>query len=272
MCPRIHFALVALLGVLVLRCANGYQQFYTDLMRGQSIALSKYLIANFEQPQVFRGTDPDVDAVAMAENGYWLIGYSNFNGPISSQNDPAAQARAVHAAVVLVYGKFSHSVAGSIPYTVYTPGTVVTTNSNGSIYDSTGGSANYSGTTYTYLPGYSTTYQSPYRIDRYDQAASFWVKTKRQRLGIIQRDLTEEQRQRYQRNRGIVAFAVVKGSPAFMADILRGDVVIRIGSDDVIDAATYIPLIDKYQGQDVDVVWLRAGEQHSKIIHINQAE
>jgi hypothetical protein len=266
---RYWVASIALL--LLLGCANGYQQFYTDLLKGQPITSSRYLIPSYGQPEVYRGTDPDTDSVAMLENGYSLIGYSSFNGAVSPQNNPTAQAKTVHAAVVLVYGRFSNTVTGSIPYTVYTPGKVVTTTSNGSIYDPSG-VTNYSGTSTTYLPGSSTTYQNEYRVDRYDQSASFWVRSKPSRLGIIQRDLTPDERQRYQRNRGAVAIAIIKSSPAFMADLLRGDVLLRLGDDDVIDAASYTHLLDKYEGRDTEIVFLRNGEQHTKVVHLNRTE
>lgn len=264
--------LARLLAVLLLvGCANGYQQFYTDLLKGQPISASRYLIQSYGQPEVYRGTNPDTDNVAMLENGYSLIGYSSFNGAVSPQNNPTAQAKTVHAAVVLVYGRFTNTVTGSIPYTVYTPGKVVTTTSNGVIYDPSG-VTNYSGTSYTHLPGSSTTYQNEYHVDRYDQSASFWVWSKPSRLGIIQRDLTPDERQRYQRNRGVVALAIVKSSPAFMADLLRGDVLLRLGDDDVIDVASYMRLLDKYEGSDTQIVFLRNGEQHSKVVHLNRME
>jgi len=157
---RSYFIPASVAALFLLHCANAYQQFYTDLLKGQPISSFKYLVPNDGQPQIYRGSEPESDAIAMLENGYVLVGYSSFNGPINAQNDAASQARTVHAAVALVYGKFSHTVTGSIPYTVYTPGQIVTTNSNGTIYDPSG-VATYTGTSSTYLPGTSTTYQTP---------------------------------------------------------------------------------------------------------------
>jgi C-terminal processing protease CtpA/Prc len=122
------------------------------------------------------------------------------------------------------------------------------------------------------LPGTSITYQSEYHFDRFDQAASFWVKKKPPRLGIVFRDLTQEEKQRNQRNRGAVVFAIVKGSPAFLADVLRGDLVTALGNDDVIDQSSYTQLLDKYSDQDVELHFFRNGRQYSKLLHVNRVQ
>jgi serine protease Do len=246
---------------------NGHQQFYTDLLKGKAPSETSHLIFHVGNPEVYSSSDPETDGLAMFENGFELIGYSNFNGAMSSANDPAAQARLVRAAVVLVHGKFSHSVTGSMPYTVFTPGKTVTTTSQGTVYG-TGGSATYSGSTSTYVPGTTSTHQRSYQIDRYDQSASFWVKTKPPRLGILPRELTPEERNLYQRNRGLVVRGVMKESPAFFADFLRGDVILRIGDDDVYDRSTYFSALDKYQGREVVITYLRAGREENKTLRM----
>jgi len=48
--------------------------------------------------------------------------------------------------------------------------------------------------------------------------------------------------------------------------------VIHLGNDDVIDASTYIPLIDKYEGQNVEIIFLRNGQQFTKNVHINRTQ
>lgn len=247
--------------------ANGHQQFYTDLLKGRTAAETSHLIFHAGDPEVYSSSDPQNDGLAMFENGFELIGYSSFNGPMDTANDPKAHGRFVRAAVVLVHGQFSHSVTGSMPYTVYTPGKTITTTGQGTVYGS-GGSASYSGSTSTYVPGTSTTYQRPYQIDRYEQSASFWVRTKPPRLGVLPRDLTPEERSLYQRNRGVVARGIVKGSPAFLADLLRGDVIIRIGEDDVSDGPTFYATLDKYEGREVRITYLRAGREETKTLRI----
>jgi hypothetical protein len=263
----------ALLGVLalpLLSCSNAYQEYYTDLLKGKPVSSVSHLIPNNGLVELYRGTTPDEDNAAMFENGYVLIGYSSFNGPLNSQNDPLAVARKVRAHVVVVYGTYTNTVAGSIPYTVRSPGTYVTTNSTGTIYG-TAGSATYTGTTQTYVPGTSTTHQIPYSIDRYDQTASFWVKAKPPRFGVAWRELTPDERARLQRNRGVVVMAVVKGSAAFMADIMRGDILIRFGPDDVIDGQSAYGLLDKYEGQDVEVTLWRSDTEIRKVLRIRPA-
>ncbi len=263
-----HSVVVLTTTLLLAACAaNGHHQFYTNLLTGQSIESFPNLVPYMGNPEVYRSDDPPNDGLAMLENGFELIGYSHFDGPL---NDPVPQARLVHAAVVLVYGKFSHSIAGTIPYTVTTPGTYITSTSEGSIYG-TDGLSTYSGTTSTYVPGTSSRYETTYQIDRYEQSASFWVKTRPDRLGIVTRDLNPAERQRYQRNRGVLARAIIKNSPAFLADLLRGDVIVRIGDDDVIDVSSYRQLLGRYQGREVSITYRRAGTEVTKTVKLNSA-
>src|SRR4051812_16781310 len=82
-----------------------------------------------------------------------IIGYSQFTGPLSIANDPADQARAVGAAVVVVYGEHSHTESGLIPYQVNNPDVVSTTSTRADARSSDGMSTSYTGTSSTRTSG-----------------------------------------------------------------------------------------------------------------------
>jgi len=87
-----------------------------------------------------------------------------------------------------------------------------------------GGYASYSGTAYTTTYGSKTTY-IPYTVHRSDYLATYWIKMKPPIFGTHIKDLTPEIRQQIGSNKGMLVYAVIKGSPAFEADILKGDVL-----------------------------------------------
>ena len=89
------------------------------------------------------------------------------------------------------------------------------------------------------VPGGSTTYQVPYSVNRSDYLATYWIKRKPPILGILVTDLPDAVRQKLQTNRGVLVLTVMKGSPAFFADVLKGDVLISIDNDDTPDARSF---------------------------------
>lgn len=210
-------------------CANPYSQFYTNFTGGKNILDDPTFIIPTDKPKLFAGTNIESDKKRMLEDNYWQLGYSSFNAGEVNQNVALQQAVKIHADTVIAYSTYTNTVLGSMPMTV--PNTQTSYHS-GSIYGSGGGFANYSGSSTTY--GTQTTYM-PYSIRRYDYYASFWIKCKPPRLGIIFDDLADELRQKVETNKGAYIFAVVKDSSAFNSDLLAGDVIRRVNGIEVID-------------------------------------
>jgi S1-C subfamily serine protease len=69
-----------------------------------------------------------------------------------------------------------------------------------------------------------------------------------------------------ERNTGVVATGTVKGSPAFKANILPGDVILKIGGEDVIDSGGFRQQLAKFAGQTVDIDLIRG--DHPKTIRV----
>jgi hypothetical protein len=113
----------------------------------------------------------------MLEAGYLLIGVSSFNaGEDVSENGALEQAKRIHADTVIIYRHYTNTLSGMMPLTV--PNTQTgTAYHSGTIYDSGGGSAYYSGSSQITTYGTSTTYV-PYNVARYDYFATYWVRLK----------------------------------------------------------------------------------------------
>jgi len=263
---RTPLALLVALLIGATGCVSGFKQFYVDQL-GPNRSRAE---VHAGEPEVYSGRDPDQDFVAMVESGYILTGYSSFNGPSASLAQARAQARAVRAAIVLLYSKYTNTVSGVTPLVLNNPDKTVTTQSHGTVYGS-GGSASYTGTSTTTVPGGYSVYNIPYSIARYDQMATFWVRGKPPVLGVYVRDLTPEERAQLQRNRGVVVIAVIKKSPAFRADVLHNDVLLRIGSDDLEDVSGFMAIVPRYASKEVDLILLRSGETRTVRVRLNTA-
>lgn len=243
-------------------CANGYSQFYTP-----APAASLAQLDRFEGvPTVIESTgDLEGDIGAMFTRGYGALGFSNFNGPTESVAGAVAQGKSVGAQYVVVSRQFARTVQGSIPMTTFAPQTTYT---NGTVNAfGPGGSAtgNYSGTSTTYTQ--QTTY-IPFTIDRYDQKALYFGPIARKGVGILVSEIDPRNAQRLGTQKGVIVRAVRRGSPAFNADILPGDVLMDVAGQTVFDQEMAFARLRAAYGTDVVVTILRAGQQLQKTLSL----
>jgi S1-C subfamily serine protease len=76
-------------------------------------------------------------------------------------------------------------------------------------------------------------------------------------LGALYGPLPDDLRAKLQRNTGLVVKSVVSGSPAFNANVLRGDIILKISGEDVIDFPSFQKQIERMAGQTVSLDILR---------------
>jgi hypothetical protein len=231
-------------------CTNPYSKYYQDFTGGKDILDDSRYIISTGEPKLKQGSDPNIDTKNMREDGYLLIGLSCFNAGSVSQDAAIEQAKKVHAEIVIVYNKYTHTLSGYTP--VMSP-----TYHSGTISGSGGGFANYSGSSYT-------TNYVPYNVARYVYFATYWVKGKPPRLGIFFNDLTDELRHKIGSNKGVYIIVVVKGSPAFNNDLLTGDVIRRVNGVEVIDSKQLQNWLSENNHSELELEIFRNGETITK--------
>ena len=253
--------------LLIQGCTGAAGHFYRDQTGGVDVTADPTIAVSYEKPELRHGNNPEEDALRMLEDGYAMIGYSSYNAANVDENAMLSQAKKVHAAVVLEYSQYTNTVSGSLPLTRPDNQTSYT-----SLYGSSYGSrgyATYSGTAQTTTYGTRTTYV-PFSINRYDVLATYWVRLAPQPFGVHARELDPETRQKIGSNKGLIVIAVIKGSPAFRADVLPGDVLRGIGDTELYDINSMQEAASSYAGQKVRVDLLRNGTQISKEIRLGQ--
>ena len=261
--------LIIFIGLFLLGCANPYKKYYFDLTGGIDITKEPKIIplAEGEEPKIMRGNDVDKDPQIMLEQGYIPIGYSYFNAARAGESGLIAQAKEKHASVVLVYSKYTHTVSGWSPLIL--PDTKTSyTSLSGSSFSSGGGTTNLFGTAQTTTYG-TQVISVPYNANRYDFAAVYFVKKKPGVLGVYPKELTPELRQKIGSNKGILVFAVRKDSPAFRADILAGDIIKKIGDQEITDLMSTEVAAKKYAGHKVSILIIRSGKEITKEVQLN---
>jgi hypothetical protein len=269
--------LVILLVLCLSGCANGFARYYTPAANAEKIATSPYVEKAPAQPKLYSHSgDLQGDYKNMLENGFLLIGTSAFYGPANkvSASQAIDEAKRVGAAVVLVRSSYKDTLSGVVPFTVPNPTQYATVNTTGTVnsYGSGGyATGNYNSSSTVAIPGGYSTYNIPYNISRNDFFASYWVQqdVQKMRLGIRYIPLPDEARQRLQRNTGILVPIVVRGTPAFQANILEGDVILKINGADVIDPQGFDQQLTQLAGQPVELAILRGAESMVIKVRLN---
>lgn len=246
-------------------CVTPFSQTYYDNTGGADITTDPSVILSHEEPKLFRGTDEEEDSLRMLENGFVLLGYSAFDGGNADENGTIVQAKKVHASVVMLYSRNTVTVSSAVPVTL--PDTQTSTTMLAASAYGSGGDATYSGTANITNYASRTTF-IPYIFHRADYLATYWVKIKPPRLGVQITDLTSEIQQEIKSDKGMLITAVVRDSPAFNADILRGDVLKKIGNVEIYDSEITHQAVQQYSGQKVPVFLIRDRKEITKEVQL----
>lgn len=109
------------------------------------------------------------------------------------------------------------------------------------------------------MPGAMAT---PMSFQRYKQTAVFLSKLRPEKLGIGVQSLplSAEQAQALGTNKGIYVDLVVRGSAAFEADLLPGDIILKVAGQDFSTPEKANRVKTDYAGQTVAVEIVRGGE------------
>jgi predicted metalloprotease with PDZ domain len=106
---------------------------------------------------------------------------------------------------------------------------------------------------------FQTTYV-PVNTDYFDYSASFWAKAKPSPIGVLVDDLTDQLRKEYQTNKGVVVEVVVRGTPAFNADVLKGDILVSLAGEEIQGEDQFFDVVSRHTGETVDLNLIRDGQ------------
>lgn len=216
-------------------CSNGFSKYY----QGENLIENKNEASNYEMTEDVKSaplpnSPLELTILRAFADGYYAIGGSYWHGPKEEGRDEAiSQAKKVGASLVLWSDEYTYTSQGVSAIPIYTPGTTSTTMYSGLFTGSLSGI--YYGSSTTYNPGsFSTTYV-PYSENIYEYRALFFAKLKKDdsKLYIIPIEVPNIIKSKIGMNKGIFVASVMKGSVPYRADILVGDVILSINSQDI---------------------------------------
>lgn len=216
--------LLSLLSLFLLcSCMSGYQKFYVSNNNIFEGADIEYLEQS-EEPQLYVTNNLDEDVYDILSKHYAIIGTSNFEGPRNNINLAKDQAKKIGAKIVLVQESYNRTINN------------IYSNSYGITSDYT---------------------------DRYNYSVLYFAKLKNDMSsgGFQYDNLTERERTIYNTNTGCIITLVYKDTPAFYANLIRGDIILKIDDKDILNQESILSIMkDKKYNNELNITFLRNGK------------
>jgi S1-C subfamily serine protease len=222
----------SLMAVVAFFCAvPALAEPFEEFLQQPDATVRDRVIPYRSTPQILTSSNLDADVVRFVENGYAVLGFSSFIGAHQRLERAQRQGRRLRAEVVIYSSTYIDTESrGSVimPHPFGIPGAVVT----------------------------------PMEFSRYDQTAVYLARLRPEQIGFGfgMSPLTPGQALTLGSGRGFVVAHVVRGSPAFDAGIIRGDIVLTIAGRDVSTPERLLEVRRDLAGQTADVEILRGGE------------
>ncbi|HBD67956.1 MAG TPA: hypothetical protein DC014_01625 [Treponema sp.] len=193
----------------------------------------------------------ELDRLDLESRGYRLIGQSHFTHTEYSASYLASQVRELAMQKGAVYALYGGLFREEKVYTEYDEVRVLV-----------------SPKTDTSPAVYNTIYRPRQRVETYyDYYAYLYVPLSSDELaatkiGVAFEDLSTAQRMALRRNTGAYVRVVYVNGPAFAANLVMGDIIIRLNGVDIVSSSDLQRLLDGLvRGQSVQVTVLRDGRE-----------
>lgn len=239
---RLQWLLMASLMIFLQSAAaedNPYTVHYQSQNQGNLHSLQPG-----PEPQLFSGKRREDDNIMMLENGYDLMGFSEFEAGDIAPAQAIAQGRNIKADTILVYVKKAGNATAASKMEV--------------IKEAIKKGQSLTEKDVTVEPG------------KYRYYASYWAKLPPPVLGVhviklLARKSGQESPADNQpvAQEGVRVIAVIHGSAAEKGGILRGDQLLSINQEKVNDAATLSGLVRRFKGNTVTIGIERQNEPMS---------
>ncbi|MGA2555030.1 MAG: PDZ domain-containing protein [Verrucomicrobiota bacterium] len=263
-----------------LQLPNGFAKFYQDETQNMRPEIRQRLLPASGAPQIENVPLARVqdEALRFVARGLIRIGIASFTGPAGSREQAIEQAVKVGAEFVLIGGEYSRTAQVTLPSLSVQPGQTYTTQERGTMTGSTFQGANtafgygsYSGSSTTTTPPTFQTQYTPLQIPIYSQVAMFWRRAKPAIFGAQFAPIPDDVRAKLERNAGVYVAAIVEGSPAFKANVLRGDVIIQFANTPVDTVQNLLDIMPSYAGQKVSLILIRDTRTLTLEAQLNEA-
>ena len=250
----VAFMLFSLLSLGTLLLANQLHaeevNLYAKNYLSQNTNSVKSLSPN-PDTKMYVSNHKDDDNISMLEDGYDMMGSSSFKGSDGVPVDGALlHGKAIKADMVLVYRKYSSAKTSSGKIELYREAA-----KHGGEIDP------------------KDLVEEP---TEYQYYASYWAKLPMPLLGVhvikLVKVADDENDTSVREEPGLKVIAVIKESPAAIANIVKGDTLLKIGEITLEKVDDLFEAVKRYQGKKVDVVIKRGEEDVKATVALNSRQ
>jgi PDZ domain len=242
--------LLSLLGMGTLLMAtklfateNLYEKNYKAQNSGNLVSLEAK-----PDTKMYVSNHKDDDNISMLENGYDMMGFSDFSAADVPADMALQHAKAIKADTVLVYSKYGSAKTAASKMALIKE------------------AAKKGG-------GEIDAKDLPVDTTNYNYYASYWAKLPTPMLGVhiikLVRPSDDDENAKKEEVKGLTILAVIKDSPAAKAGLLRGDVLTKVAGNDLNKPEELSGVVRKYQGKNVAIEFERAGVKNTANAQIN---
>jgi membrane-associated protease RseP (regulator of RpoE activity) len=238
------FVLLTSLGVNVYAAENPFEKNYKAQNTGNLASLE----AN-PDTKMYVSNHKDKDNISMLESGYDMMGTTGFDAGEVSPELALQHGKAIKADAVLVYTKYGSAMTAASKVETYKEAA----KKNGGVIDE----------------------KDLVEDDvQYKYYASYWAKLPSPLLGVhiikLVKPSSDDENAKKDEVLGLKVLAVIKGSPAEVAGIKRGDLLLKINETELNKPEELSGIVRKLQGQKVAIVYEREGEKAIASAQVNQ--
>jgi hypothetical protein len=191
--------------IFIISCET-FSGFY-DQWQDTNALQNVITLREGEEPRISRSNNLDDDFFEILSNNFLCIGTTSFNGPDNNIVSDIKNQCIKNGATLAIYNK-------------------IYTDTRSGVYS-------------------SGNYVNSYNIRRYDYGVYYFVqRTLIPLFGWRLVDLDNNNRQNFHRNTGAIVYVVIKSSPAFYANIVKNDIIIRINDHIINNVDDYYNLLD----------------------------
>lgn len=253
--------LLGIMSLLLLSaCGNPYRANFNSTRDRHPQWLENRLAPKTKTPKLIETDEIQKEGWELAEKGYIMIGFAKFDLPRINPELALAEGKRAGADIVLLQRKFSKSLTETTTITQWPATETTEIRENTGVTGERGTHHINRRVDVTTYRGPETTYV-PTQVDYFEHSATYWRKVERPIFGAIVMDLSDEQKQRLQTNRGLVVRTLVTDSPAYQADLLKGDIILKMDGEAVGGVKKFYDDLITRAGKTVLVTLVRNGKE-----------
>ena len=252
-------------------CENPYHKNYLSTIQKWPGGVASRVLKPEGEPKLVTSTNMKNDSHSLLEDGYVLLGRAKFRDPTLDESQAIEQGKAVGAWVVLVSHQYVNTVTESVPFGQWTPDQTTVTEQTAQIQrDPNKPPVTVQNQTVQTVQGQFQTTYVPVNMDYYEYSATFWAKAKPSPIGVLVESLNDDQKKQLQTNKGVVVEVVIRGTPAYEADVLKGDVLTSLADEQIQTPDQFFDIVGRHQGEPVTLILIRDGQAKTLSLTLTQ--